>query len=146
MWRTPATIRIPTSRTISALSTSLPSPKHRKSTALSTCSTSVQTSTEHSGQARAATMPTRHRAWLASLLKTGYSARALLSHNRYRTCLSAVTSPYCVAVNPGSGEIYVTDAKNYASSGSVLCYSKEGKLLWKATTGDIPACIAFCKK
>ena len=56
------------------------------------------------------------------------------------------TAPYCVAVNPGSGEIYVTDAKNYASSGSVLCYSKEGKLLWKATTGDIPACIAFCKK
>ena len=57
-----------------------------------------------------------------------------------------ITAPYCVAVNPGSGEIYVTDAKNYASSGSVLCYSKEGKLLWKATTGDIPACIAFCKK
>lgn len=57
-----------------------------------------------------------------------------------------IKAPYCVAVNPGSGEIYVTDAKNYASSGSVLCYSKEGKLLWKATTGDIPACIAFCKK
>ncbi len=57
-----------------------------------------------------------------------------------------ITAPFCVAVNPGSGEIYVTDAKNYASSGSVLCYSKEGKLLWKATTGDVPANIVFCKK
>lgn len=57
-----------------------------------------------------------------------------------------ITTPYAIAVNPGSGEIYITDVKNYVSSGSVLCYSKEGKLLWKTTTGDIPGHIVFYKK
>ena len=34
--------------------------------------------------------------------------------------------------------LYVTDAKNYVSSGVLYCYSYDGKLRWSAKTGDIP--------
>lgn len=57
-----------------------------------------------------------------------------------------IVTPYAIAVNPYSDEIYVTDVKNYVSSGQVFCYSKEGHLQWKATTGDIPGHICFYKK
>ena len=54
--------------------------------------------------------------------------------------------PYGLKVNPENGDIYVTDAKNYVSSGNLLCYSRDGKLKWKVRTGDIPAHMAFLKK
>lgn len=59
---------------------------------------------------------------------------------------SSITSPYCIAVQPSNGTVIITDAKNYVSSGEVLCYSRDGKLQWKATAGDIPGHIAFVKK
>jgi len=34
--------------------------------------------------------------------------------------------------------LYVTDAKNYVSSGVLHCYSYDGKERWQAVTGDIP--------
>ena len=51
--------------------------------------------------------------------------------------------PYGIAVHPVSGDIYVTDARNYVSSGKLLCYSREGKLKWSVRTGDIPAHMVF---
>ena len=51
--------------------------------------------------------------------------------------------PYGISSNPASGDIYITDAKNYVSSGELRCYSSGGKLKWRVRTGDIPACIAF---
>ena len=54
--------------------------------------------------------------------------------------------PYGLKVNPQNGDIYVTDAKNYVSSGNLLCYGRDGKLKWKVRTGDIPAHMAFLKK
>lgn len=59
---------------------------------------------------------------------------------------SSIVAPYCIAVQPSNGTVIITDAKNYVSSGSVLCYSPEGKLLWHVTAGDIPGHIAFVKK
>lgn len=59
---------------------------------------------------------------------------------------ASITMPYGLDVNPATGEILITDARNYVSSGSVRCYSPEGKLLWEARTGDIPAHIAFVKR
>lgn len=56
---------------------------------------------------------------------------------------SRITAAYGLAVNPVSGDIYVTDAKNYVSSGAVYCFSAEGKLKWTHNTGDIPGHIAF---
>jgi len=51
--------------------------------------------------------------------------------------------PYGIQVNPYNGDIYVTDAKNYVSSGQLHCYSREGKKKWSVRTGDIPAHMCF---
>lgn len=51
--------------------------------------------------------------------------------------------PYGIAIHPETGDIFITDAKNYVSSGTLHCYSREGKLKWSVRTGDIPAHIAF---
>lgn len=54
-----------------------------------------------------------------------------------------IKMPYGIAVNPANGDIYVTDARNYVSSGRLYCLSPEGKKRWSVRTGDIPAAIAF---
>lgn len=59
---------------------------------------------------------------------------------------STISTPYCIAVQPSTGDIFVTDARNYVSSGQVHCYSPDGKLKWSATAGDIPGHIAFLEK
>ena len=51
--------------------------------------------------------------------------------------------PYGILVNPYNGDIYVTDAKNYVSSGQLHCYSREGKRKWSVRTGDIPVHMCF---
>ena len=54
--------------------------------------------------------------------------------------------PYGINVHPITGDIYVTDAKNYVSSGALHCYSREGKKKWSVRTGDIPAHMTFLYK
>ena len=51
--------------------------------------------------------------------------------------------PYGLQVNPYNGDIYITDAKNYVSSGQLHCYSRDGKKKWSVRTGDIPAHMCF---
>ena len=51
--------------------------------------------------------------------------------------------PYGIQVNPYNGDIYITDAKNYVSSGQLHCYSRDGKKKWSVRTGDIPAHMCF---
>ena len=51
--------------------------------------------------------------------------------------------PYGVKVNPVNKDIYVTDAIDYVTPGTLLCYNKFGKLKWKVNTGDIPGHFAF---
>ncbi|MCQ2148058.1 MAG: YncE family protein, partial [Bacteroidales bacterium] len=53
--------------------------------------------------------------------------------------------PYGLAVNPITGEIYVTDAGDYVTPGTLYCFDGSGKLKWSVTTGDIPAHIAFLR-
>lgn len=57
-----------------------------------------------------------------------------------------ITIPYGIAIHPETGDIFVTDAKNYVSSGTLYCFSPDGKKKWSVRTGDIPAHIAFLKK
>lgn len=56
---------------------------------------------------------------------------------------SGITTAFTVTVNPGNGDIYVTDAKDYVSSGTLHCYTGSGKHKWSVHTGDIPGRIAF---
>ncbi|MDE6573917.1 MAG: YncE family protein [Muribaculaceae bacterium] len=57
-----------------------------------------------------------------------------------------IQTPYAIAVNPCTGDIIVTDAKNYVSSGELFYFDKNGNLRWHTTTGDIPGHIAFVAK
>ncbi len=56
---------------------------------------------------------------------------------------SNITIPYGIAVNSETGEIFITDAKNYVTPGKMYCYAADGTLQWSVTTGDIPSCVAF---
>lgn len=57
-----------------------------------------------------------------------------------------ITIPYGIAIHPENGDIFVTDAKNYVSSGVLYCYSKDGYYKWSVRTGDIPAHMCFVKR
>jgi DNA-binding beta-propeller fold protein YncE len=54
-----------------------------------------------------------------------------------------IVIPYGVKVNPVTKDIYVTDAIDYVTPGTLICYNKFGKLKWKVDTGDIPGHFAF---
>lgn len=56
---------------------------------------------------------------------------------------SSIQKPYGIAVDPYSRYIYLTDAKDYVSSGFLHCYNKEGKRQFSVLAGNIPAHIAF---
>lgn len=54
-----------------------------------------------------------------------------------------IVIPYGVKVNPVTKDIYITDAIDYVTPGTLLCYNKFGKLKWKVDTGDIPGHFTF---
>lgn len=54
-----------------------------------------------------------------------------------------IKMPHGIAVHPITREIYITDARNYVSSGRIHCYSPEGVLKWTQSTGEIPSQFAF---
>ena len=56
-----------------------------------------------------------------------------------------ITIPYGIAIHPETGDIFVTDAKNYVSSGTLYCFDRNGKRKWSVRTGDIPAHICFLR-
>lgn len=56
-----------------------------------------------------------------------------------------ITIPYGINIHPETHDIYVTDAKNYVSSGVLHCYGKDGVRKWSVRTGDIPAHMCFVK-
>jgi hypothetical protein len=57
----------------------------------------------------------------------------------------AIKMPYGIIVNPATKDIFVTDAKDYVSSGTLYCFDKTGKKKWSAITGDIPGHMVFLK-
>lgn len=57
-----------------------------------------------------------------------------------------IEKPYGIAVNPATGDIFVTDAKNYVSSGVLHCYSSDGVKKWSVRAGDIPAHMVFLNR
>jgi DNA-binding beta-propeller fold protein YncE len=57
-----------------------------------------------------------------------------------------IVVPYGIAVNPVTGEVYVADAKDYVTPGTLYCFDINGKKEWSVTTGDIPGHFAFLFK
>jgi hypothetical protein len=58
----------------------------------------------------------------------------------------SIRIPYGIKVNPITKDIYVTDAKNYVSPGTLYCFGKDGKQKWNVRTGDIPAHFVYLWK
>ncbi len=54
--------------------------------------------------------------------------------------------PYGIAVHPFTREIYVTDAKDYVTPGTLYCFNPDGTKKWQVETGDIPAHMAFMRQ
>jgi YVTN family beta-propeller protein len=59
-----------------------------------------------------------------------------------------ITMAYGLNVDVNSGDVWVTDAKDYVSSGEVFCFDKGGKrkLSFKVTPGLNPNTVAFIRK
>lgn len=57
-----------------------------------------------------------------------------------------IKAPYGIAVNPYTEDIYLTDARNYVTTGYVYCFDKNGKFKWKTEGGNIPAHFTFLYK
>jgi DNA-binding beta-propeller fold protein YncE len=59
----------------------------------------------------------------------------------------SIMIPYGIAVNPITKDLYVTDAKDYDSPGTLYCFDKiTGKKKWSVQTGDIPNKLVFVYK
>ena len=61
----------------------------------------------------------------------------------FRIAAEAQGMFYNMAVEPNSGDIYVTDAKNYMMNGTVYRYSFDGVLLSSFEAGVIPSAMLF---
>lgn len=59
------------------------------------------------------------------------------------TDASRITTPYAIAVNPYTDDIYITDAGDYVNPGKVYCFDKNLQLNWMASTGVCPGHLAL---
>ncbi|GAB2688468.1 hypothetical protein GCM10027037_08740 [Mucilaginibacter koreensis] len=66
-----------------------------------------------------------------------------VAHNNFITDGTVISTPYFVSVDGVTGEVFVTDAKDYASNGSITAFDKNGKKEYTLTTGISPGSVAF---
>lgn len=82
--------------------------------------------------------------WTISYNMLNVKTETLLNKNFITDGTEAsIKMPYGVAINPVTKEIFVTDAKDYVSNGTVYCFDKTGKKKWSVIAGDIPAHFVF---
>lgn len=85
--------------------------------------------------------------WKVSYAVVDTKSRQIVTRNFIKDgSEKGIKTPYGVAVNPETGEIFVTDAKDYVTPGTLHCYRPDGTIKWSVTTGDIPAHIVFTTK
>lgn len=59
---------------------------------------------------------------------------------------TVITTPYGINVDPVSGEVFITDAKNFSTNGQVVCFNSLGVKKYSLTTGITPNKIIFLNK
>jgi len=59
---------------------------------------------------------------------------------------TAITAPFAITSDASTGEVFVTDAKDYTSNGQVFVFDKTGKKEYAITVGINPGKIALLKK
>ncbi len=68
-----------------------------------------------------------------------------ISNPGFITDGTAITTPYCVTADGTTGEVFVTDAKDYISNGTLYAFDKTGKKEYTVTVGINPGKIALIK-
>lgn len=60
---------------------------------------------------------------------------------------TAITTPYGINVDEQNGDVYIMDAKNYTTAGSVTCFDKDGKkkFSFSTTPGVNPNKVLFAR-
>lgn len=56
---------------------------------------------------------------------------------------TSIQMPYCITVNPFNGDVYITDAYNFAVTGDVYCFDNAGKKKFSFSAGINPNSIIF---
>jgi YVTN family beta-propeller protein len=69
-----------------------------------------------------------------------------ISSANFITDGTKVTTAYGLNANSTTGEVFVTDAKDYVSNGSLYAFDKTGKIEYTITVGINPANIVFVNK
>ena len=59
---------------------------------------------------------------------------------------TVITSPYAISGDASTGEIFITDAKDYSSNGTLTAFDKTGKKEYVVTTGINPGKITLVNK
>jgi len=59
---------------------------------------------------------------------------------------TTITTPYAITVDSITGEVFVTDTKDYASNGTLYAFDKTGKKEYTLTTGINPGKVALVNK
>lgn len=54
-----------------------------------------------------------------------------------------ITTPYGIAADPTTNDIYICDAKNFQSNGVVYCFGPDGKLKYSIDAGVNPVTVKF---
>ena len=69
-----------------------------------------------------------------------------LTRANFITDGTTITTPFGVAVDGTTGEVFVTDATDYTSNGILYAFDKTGKKEYQLTVGVCPGKIAFLNK
>ena len=69
-----------------------------------------------------------------------------ISQTNFITDGTAIKTPFALAADATTGEVFVTDAKDYASNGQVFAFDKTGKQEYAITVGISPGRIALLKQ
>ena len=69
-----------------------------------------------------------------------------ITSEKFITDGTAIVTPYGINVDPASGEVFVTDAKNYTTNGTVFCFGSNGVKKYSLTTGINPNSVVFINK
>jgi len=59
---------------------------------------------------------------------------------------TVITTPYSIGADAVTGEVFVTDAKNFTSNGSLFVFDKTGKKEYSTIVGVNPGKVAILKK
>ncbi|MGQ9845941.1 MAG: YncE family protein [Bacteroidales bacterium] len=66
----------------------------------------------------------------------------IINHN-FISDGTIIQTPYGIAVQPITGDVFITDAKGFVNTGEVICFNKNGQKKYSFTAGLNPGHIAF---